>query len=43
MSCKTPILLAIDGVSRDLVEAADCGVYVEPENAKEIAEKLKIL
>lgn len=43
MSCKTPILLAIDGVSRDLVEVADCGVYVEPENAKEIAEKLKAI
>src|SRR5690606_25040872 len=32
MSCKKPVLLAIDGVSRDLIEAADCGVYVEPEN-----------
>lgn len=41
MSCKTPILLAIDGISRDLVEAADCGIYVEPENATDIANKLK--
>lgn len=41
MSCRTPILLAIDGVSRDLVEKANCGVYVEPENPKDIAEKLK--
>ena len=40
MSCKTPILLAIDGVSRILVEHAQCGVYVEPENAQDIAEKL---
>ncbi|NQY06401.1 MAG: glycosyltransferase family 4 protein, partial [Flavobacteriaceae bacterium] len=38
MSCKRPILLAIDGVSRDLVNDAECGVYVEPENAKAIAE-----
>jgi glycosyltransferase involved in cell wall biosynthesis len=37
MSCKVPILLAIDGVSRTLVEDADCGIYVEPENASEIA------
>lgn len=40
MSCKKPILLAIDGVSRDLVEKADCGIYVEPENPKEIANNI---
>jgi len=46
MSCKRPILLAIDGVSRKLVNDAKCGVYVEPENsdaivagAKELASK----
>ena len=41
MSCKTPILLAIDGVSRELVEEAHCGIYVEPENAKDIADKIR--
>src|SRR5690606_31523721 len=35
MSCKTPILMAIDGVSRELVETAKAGVYVEPENIDE--------
>jgi len=35
MSCKTPILMAIDGVSRKLVELADAGSYVEPENIHE--------
>ena len=35
MSCKKPILMAIDGVSRKLVEDAQCGVYVEPENTNE--------
>lgn len=35
MSCKKPVLLAIDGVSRQLVEEARCGVYVEPENIDE--------
>ena len=35
MSCKKPILMAIDGVSRELVEAAGAGVYVEPENIAE--------
>jgi glycosyltransferase involved in cell wall biosynthesis len=33
MSCKKPILMAIDGVSRKLVEDADAGCFVEPENA----------
>lgn len=32
MSCKKPILMAIDGVSRELVETAQAGSYVEPEN-----------
>ena len=35
MSCKKPILMAIDGVSRKLVEEAGAGVYVEPENTQE--------
>ncbi|MES2239783.1 MAG: glycosyltransferase family 4 protein [Bacteroidota bacterium] len=34
-SCKTPILMAIDGVSRELVETAKAGTYVEPENIAE--------
>ncbi len=35
MSCRKPILMAIDGVSRELVEDAKAGVYVEPENTEE--------
>lgn len=34
-SCKKPILMAIDGVSRELVEDAKAGTFVEPENTKE--------
>lgn len=41
MSCKKPILLAIDGVSRKLIEDAQCGVFAEPENADDIAEKIR--
>ena len=37
MSCKRPVLLLIDGVSRELIETADCGIYLEPENPEEIA------
>ena len=36
MSCKKPVLLAIDGVSRQLIEDANCGYYVEPENIDDI-------
>ena len=32
-SCKKPVLMAIDGVSRELVEAAEAGFYVTPEDA----------
>ena len=39
MSCKKPVFLLIDGVSRELVEKADCGIYAEPENSLDIAEK----
>ena len=39
MSCKKPILLVIDGVSRDLIYNAKCGIYAEPENSNQIAEK----
>ncbi|MCH8317643.1 MAG: glycosyltransferase family 4 protein [Bacteroidetes bacterium] len=40
MSCQKPVLMAIDGVSRELVEKADCGVYIEPENPKDFANKV---
>jgi glycosyltransferase involved in cell wall biosynthesis len=35
MSCRKPILMAIDGVSRELLEDAGAGTYVEPENTSE--------
>jgi glycosyltransferase involved in cell wall biosynthesis len=41
MSCKKPILLAIDGVSRELIETANCGYYVEPENIFEIEKGVR--
>ncbi len=41
MSCKKPILMAIDGVSRDLVEKAKAGTFVEPENPVDFAEKVR--
>ena len=42
MSASKPIVLAIDGVARELVvEQANAGVFVEPENAKEIVDALR--
>ncbi len=32
MSCKRPIIIAIDGVARKLVEDAGTGIYAEPED-----------
>jgi glycosyltransferase involved in cell wall biosynthesis len=41
MSCKTPVLMAIDGVSRELVEEAKCGIYIEPENIEEFNKHIR--
>ena len=41
MACKKPILLVIDGISRDLVESADCGIFAEPERPDDIADKIR--
>lgn len=41
MACMKPVLLCIDGVSRRLVEDANCGVYAEPENPEAIAKAIK--
>ena len=41
MSCRRPILMAIDGVSRELVEEAGAGVYVEPENTAEYSRIIR--
>ena len=38
MSAKRPIILGIDGVARELVENAQAGVFVEPENAQDFAD-----
>jgi len=43
MACKRPVLMLIDGISRQLVEEANCGVYAEPENAEEIARTIRVL
>lgn len=42
LSCKKPVFLAIDGVSRKLIEEADAGIYVEPENPEDFARKIRL-
>jgi len=42
MSCKKPIIMAIDGVSKELIEKADAGIFVEPENSEDFAGKIRI-
>lgn len=42
MSAAKPIILAIDGEARKIVvDDAECGLFAEPENAEEIAEKIR--
>ena len=41
MSCKKPILMVIDGVSRELVEKAGAGSFVEPENPEDFEQKIR--
>ena len=43
MAAGRPVVLAIDGVIREVVEAADCGIFASPGNAKEIADAIRTL
>lgn len=40
-SCKKPVLMGIDGISRQLVADADAGLFVQPENAADFAAKVR--
>lgn len=41
MACKRPVLMVIDGVSRELVEQAGCGRYIEPEDPAAFAATIR--
>ncbi len=43
MAAGRPVVLAIDGVIREVVEAAGCGVFVPPGDAPAMAEALRDL
>jgi glycosyltransferase involved in cell wall biosynthesis len=40
-SCKKPVLMGIDGISKKLVEDANAGLYVKSDDAEDIAEKIR--
>jgi glycosyltransferase involved in cell wall biosynthesis len=40
MAAGKPVLLAIDGVIREVVEVAGAGVFVEPGDPKALAESI---
>ena len=40
MACARPVLLAVDGEARELVEAAKVGLYIAPEDETALAETI---
>jgi glycosyltransferase involved in cell wall biosynthesis len=43
MAAGRPVVLAIDGVIREVVEAAGCGIFTQPGNPSELAEAIRKL
>jgi glycosyltransferase involved in cell wall biosynthesis len=43
MAAGRPVVLAIDGVIREVVEAAGCGIFAEPGNPSALAEAIQTL
>ena len=41
MSCRRPIIIAIDGVARKLVEDAEAGLFAEPEDPDSFIDALR--
>jgi len=40
MSCGRPVILGVDGEARRIMDEAGAGLFVEPQNAVELAEKI---
>jgi glycosyltransferase involved in cell wall biosynthesis len=43
MAAAKPVLLLIDGVIRQVVEEAQCGIFVEPGDPQALADQIKIM
>jgi glycosyltransferase involved in cell wall biosynthesis len=40
MSCARPVVLGLEGQARKIVEAAQAGICIQPENAKELVQAI---
>jgi len=40
MSCSRPVILGVDGHARSIVETANAGIFVEPENSEQLADTI---
>lgn len=43
MACERPVVIAVDGQARQIVEQAGAGVFVEPENSRALAQTIQQL
>jgi glycosyltransferase involved in cell wall biosynthesis len=43
MACERPVVVAVDGQARQIVEEAGAGVYAEPENSKALVKAILTL
>ncbi len=43
MSCARPVILGVDGQARQIVEEAEAGIVIEPENAEALAGAIQKL
>jgi glycosyltransferase involved in cell wall biosynthesis len=41
MSCARPVILGVDGQARKILEDAQAGIFIEPENAAELVQAIK--
>ena len=43
MACERPVVVAVDGQSREMVERAGAGIFVEPENSVALVKAIRDL
>jgi glycosyltransferase involved in cell wall biosynthesis len=40
MACEKPVIVAVDGQARKIIEESEAGVFVEPENSRELVQAI---
>jgi len=40
MACERPVIVAVDGQARQIIEEAGAGVFVEPENSQDLVQAI---